>query len=69
MGNSAVVFALVAVALFLLGLGVGFLLIRSSVKSRLEEAVVGERNLAEAREAPAAENNSKPRPMKSQRSG
>ena len=55
MGNSAVVFALVAVALFLLGLGVGFLLIRSSVKSRLEEAVVGERNLAEAREAPLRE--------------
>ena len=51
MGNAAVLFALVAVAVFFLGLWVGFRQGRSGAQNQLDQALAGERKLAEAREA------------------
>jgi len=50
-GNAAVLFALVAVAVFFLGLWVGFRQGRSGAQNQLDQALAGERKLAEAREA------------------
>lgn len=49
--GTGVVFALVAVAVFLLGLWLGLRQSRASAKTQLEEALAGERKIAEAREA------------------
>ena len=50
MGNSAVVFALVAVAVFLLGLLLGFRQGRAGARKQVEQALASERKLAEVRE-------------------
>lgn len=50
MGNSAVVFALVAVAVFLLGLLLGFRQGRAGAREQVEQALASERKLAEVRE-------------------
>ena len=50
MGNSAVVFALVAVAVFLLGLWLGFRQGRAGAREQVEQALANERALAEVRE-------------------
>jgi DNA recombination protein RmuC len=49
-GNSAVVFALVAVAVFLLGLWLGFRQGRAGAREQVEQALANERALAEVRE-------------------
>jgi DNA recombination protein RmuC len=49
-GNSAVVFALVAVAVFLLGLLLGFRQGRAGAREQVEQALASERKLAEVRE-------------------
>lgn len=51
MESSVVLFALVAVALFILGLWVGFRQRSSGAKNQLDAALASERKLAEAREA------------------
>jgi|SRR5580658_9000839 len=51
MGNPAIVFALIAVAMLLFGLWLGFRQSQSGAKTRLDEAVANERKLSEAREA------------------
>ncbi len=50
MENSSVVFALVAVAVFLLGLWVGFRQGRAGAQIQLDQALANERKLAETRE-------------------
>ena len=50
MGNSAVIFALVAVAVFLLGLWLGFRQGRAGTQEQVEQALANERKLAEVRE-------------------
>ena len=50
MGNSAIVFALVAVAVFLLGLWLGFRQGRAGAREQVEQALANERKLAEVRE-------------------
>jgi DNA recombination protein RmuC len=49
-GNSTVVFALVAVAVFLLGLWLGFRQGRAGTREQVEQALANERKLAEVRE-------------------
>jgi DNA recombination protein RmuC len=49
-GNSAVIFALVAVAVFLLGLWLGFRQGRAGTQEQVEQALANERKLAEVRE-------------------
>ena len=51
MGSTAILFALVAVALFLIGMWIGFRLSSSSAHKQLEEALAAERKLAETRDA------------------
>jgi len=49
-GNTAVVFALVAVAVFLLGLWLGFRQGRAGTREKVDQALASERKLAEVRE-------------------
>jgi DNA recombination protein RmuC len=51
MGSSAAVFSLIAVAIFFLGLWVGYRQSRAGARAQLEQAVASERNLADTREA------------------
>jgi uncharacterized membrane protein len=51
MGSTAILLALLAVAVFFIGLWVGFRHGHSGAQSKLDMALASERNLAEAREA------------------
>jgi DNA recombination protein RmuC len=51
MQSFAIVFALVAVALFFIGLGIGFRHANSGAQNQLDAAISGERKLAETRES------------------
>ena len=51
MGSSAIIFALVAVAVFLLGAWLGLRQGRAGAQAQLDQSLAGERNLASVREA------------------
>ena len=49
MGSSAIIFALVAVAVFLLGAWLGLRQGRAGAQAQLDQSLAGERNLASVR--------------------
>jgi DNA recombination protein RmuC len=55
MGISAIIFALIAVAVFFFGLWMGFRHGRAGAQAQLDQALDGERKLAESRETPMRE--------------
>ena len=57
MGGSAIVFALVAVGVFLLGMWLGHRQGRAGAQTQLDEAIKSERRVAEAREAAMLEQH------------